>query len=202
VHANANPKAIAPVESSAKPAAGIPEAGPPVLPKPIRIASGTRLDVRLIDAISSETNKDGDGFRATLNSNLEVDGKVVAARGSLVAGKCTGVKSSGRVEGVATLSIALTKIEIAGVSYPLQTDTLKYEAEKTIKEDAKKVGIGAGVGAIIGAIAGGGKGAAIGAAVGGGAGTAAVLVTKGKEVSFGAEERFNFVLKSDLEIKP
>ena len=53
---------------------------------------------------------------------------------------------------------------------------------------------------VIGGIAGGGKGAAIGAAVGGGAGTAGVLLTKGKEVEFPAETKFEFELQKDVTL--
>jgi hypothetical protein len=165
------------------------------------IASGTRLEVRLIDPISAADNKTGDTFRATLDQDLEVDGTVAAPRGSMVKGKLVEVKQSGRVEGRAAMSITLTGIDVGKSSYPIQTNTLAFEAEKSMKDDATKIGIGAGIGAVIGAIAGGGKGAAIGAAIGGGAGTATVLVTKGKDVKFGAEERFSFVLRSNLEIK-
>jgi hypothetical protein len=181
--------------------AEIPVVVPPPQPQPIRIASGTRLEIRLLDALNSSENKSGDVFRGALDHDLSIDGKVVAPKGSVVTGKCVEVQQSGRVEGRAAMSITLTKIMIAGNSYPLQTNTLAFEAEKTIKEDATKVGIGAGLGAIIGAIAGGGKGAAIGAAVGGGAGTATVLATKGKEVKFPPEERFSFVLRGELEIR-
>jgi hypothetical protein len=136
-----------------------------------------------------------------LDQDLEVDGTVVAPRGSMVRGKLVDVKQSGRVEGRAAMSVTLTGIDVGKSTYTLQTNTLAFEAEKSMKEDVTKVGIGAGIGAVIGAIAGGGKGAAIGAAIGGGAGTATVLVTKGKDVKFGAEERFSFVLRSNLEIK-
>jgi hypothetical protein len=178
-----------------------PPPPPPPPPPPIVIASGTRLEVRLIDPISAADNKTGDTFRATLDQDLEVGGTVVAPRGSMVKGKLVEVKQSGRVEGLAAMSITLTGIELGKSSYPIQTNTLAFEAEKSTKGDAAKIGIGAGIGAVIGAIAGGGKGAAIGAAVGGGAGTATVLVTKGKDVKFGAEERFSFILRSNLEIK-
>jgi hypothetical protein len=187
-----------PVEVTATP---VPPTPPPPPPKPIVIASGTRFEIRLIDPINSSSNKSGDTFKATLDQDLEVDGKAVVSKGSVVLGKLISVKQSGRVEGVAALSMTVTEIKAENVSYPIQTNTLSFEAEKTTKQDATKVGIGAGVGAIIGAIAGGGKGAAIGAAVGGGAGAATVLVTKGKEVKFAAEEQFSFVLRNNLEIK-
>lgn len=184
-----------------KPASEAPAAVAPPQPQTIWIPSGTRFEIRLIEPISCAENKSGDAFKATLNQDLEVDWKVVVPRGSMVTGKLMDVRQPGRVEGRAALSMTLTQIIVGKVSYPIQTNTLAFEAEKTTKQDATKVGIGAGIGAIIGAIAGGGKGAAIGAAVGGGAGTATVLATKGKDVKFEAEERFSFVLQSELGIK-
>jgi hypothetical protein len=164
------------------------------------VSSGTSLPVRLSQALDSGKNKTGEKFEATLDQNLVVDGQTVAPRGSVVVGKLAGVEGSGRVEGLAKMSLVLTEIRIGGESYPISTNTLSFEAEKTVKKDAAKVGIGAGIGAAIGAIAGGGKGAAIGAAVGGGAGTATVLATKGKEVAFEPEQKLTFTLKQDLQV--
>ncbi len=215
--APAAPTAAEPVVSTAgeaKPAAVVPPAAkpvteaqpavappPPPAPKTPSVPSGTRLEIRLNEPISSADNKAGDTFRATLDQDLTVDGRIVVPKGSAVKGKILQLKEPGRVEGRAAMSIALTEIEVGQTSYPIQTNTLAFEAEKSIKKDATKIGIGAAAGAIIGAIAGGGKGAAIGAAVGGGAGTATVLATKGDNVKFGTEDKFSFVLRSDLAIK-
>ena len=213
--APAAPKATEPAVTTAgeaKPAAVVPAApkqvteaqpaaAPPPAPKVTWIPSGTRFEIRLEAPISSADNKAGDTFRGTLDQDLEADGKVVVPKGSAVKGKIIDVKQPGRVEGRAAMSIALTEIEVGKTSYPIQTNTLAFEAEKSTKKDATKIGIGAAAGAIIGAIAGGGKGAAIGAAVGGGAGTATVLATKGDQVKFGTEDKFSFVLRSDLGIK-
>ena len=49
------------------------------------------------------------------------------------------------------------------------------------------------MGALLGGIIAGKKGVAVGAAVGGGAGTATVLTTKGKEVEFEPEHKFDFL---------
>jgi len=195
-----------------KPAASVPVTPPPVTeaaaapatpppPKTMSIPSGTRLEIRLLGPIDSSKSTSGDAFKATLDTDLEVEGKVVVPRGSAVVGKVTDVKQPGRVEGRAALSMTLTEIKVGNESYPIKTNTLAFEADPSTKQDATKIGIGAAAGAIIGAIAGGGKGAAIGAAVGGGAGTATVLATKGKDVKFGAEDKFSFVLGSDLGIK-
>jgi hypothetical protein len=161
----------------------------------------TRFEVRLLEPVSSVNNQSGDQFESALAEDIEVDGKVLAPRGSRIIGKLSGVKQSGRVEGRATMSMTLMEIRIGDASYPIRTNTLSFEAEGTQGSDAKKIGIGAGVGALIGAIAGGKKGAAIGAAIGGGAGTATVLATKGKEVEFEEEQLFSFVLGDDVEIE-
>jgi len=193
------PKAQAkPLDRAATP---VSEPAPPPRARTALIPSGTRLEVRLSDPVSSAANQSGDSFEAILDSDLEVDGRVLVPRGSMVMGKLSNIKQSGRVEGRATLSMSLTEVRVKDDSYAIRSNTLAFEAEGTEKKDATKIGIGAGIGAVIGAIAGGGKGAAIGAAVGGGAGTATVLATRGKEVEFATEELFSFTLRNDLQVK-
>jgi hypothetical protein len=178
----------------------IPQPPKPKEPVIVTIPSGTSLHIRLQDPLDSSVNKAGDVFQAILDQDVEVNGKVIAARGSVLQGKLSSVAQSGRVEGRATMALQLIDLTLAGKTYPIQTEILSFEAESTKKKDATKVGIGAGVGAVIGAIAGGGKGAAIGAAVGGGAGTATVLATRGKEIKFDAEHKLSFALSRDLSI--
>ncbi|MBN1570958.1 MAG: hypothetical protein JXA73_24180 [Acidobacteria bacterium] len=169
-------------------------------PKTMVIPGGTSIPVRLEEALDSGVNQTGESFRAMLDKDIEVNGMVVAPRGSTVEGKLTKVVRSGRVEGRAAMSLQLTGLTVGNQTYPLQTEILAFEAESSKKKDATKVGIGAGVGAVIGAIAGGGKGAAIGAAVGAGAGGATVMATRGNEIKFDPEHRFNFVLRSDISV--
>jgi hypothetical protein len=170
-------------------------------PRYATITSGTSIQIRLQEPLDSGVNKTGDTFRAILDRNIEVDGKVVAPRGSILEGKLTSVEQSGRLKGRAAMSLQLDKLIIDNQSYPVQTETLSFEAQSTAKKDATKVGLGAGIGAVIGAIAGGGKGAAIGAAVGGGAGGATVIATRGKELQFEAEHRFAFTLSRDVSVR-
>ncbi len=198
-----------PAEPAPRPAvpsaAGQAAVGAAVTPPPQTqtrwIPSGTTLEVRLLDSLNSSVNKEGDTFQTSLEKDLVVDGRIVVPRGSTILGKVLSVTQPGRVKGRAAMSLALTKLSVGDVSYSIQTNTVSVEAESSTKSDATKVGIGAGLGAIIGAIAGGGKGAAIGAAAGGGAGGAVVLATKGKDVKFDPEQKFNFQLRSDLGIK-
>ena len=41
----------------------------PVLPKPAVISSGTRMNIRLVDGVSSEDNNSGDEFKASLDQD-------------------------------------------------------------------------------------------------------------------------------------
>ena len=170
-------------------------------PSSITIPAGTAIQVRLQDALDSSVNKSGDTFRAILDQDIDVNGNIVASRGSILEGRLSDVAQSGRVEGRAKMTLRLVSLEIGDQSYPLQTNALAFEAESTSKKDAAKVGIGAGIGAVIGAIAGGGKGAAIGAAVGGGAGGATVLATRGNEVKFEPEQKFSFTISEAVSVR-
>jgi len=171
------------------------------IPQTAVIPSGTRLEIRLSESLSSAQNQSGDTFESTLDKDLEVDGRIVAARGSIITGKLSSVHRSGRTKGLAAMSMRLTELLTDDNSYSIRTETLAFEAESTKKKDAVKIGVGPGIGAVVGAIAGGGKGSAIGAAIGGGAGTATVLATRGEELEFAAEQLLHFILAEDLEVR-
>lgn len=165
------------------------------------VPAGTELRVRLAHSLSSATNQSGDEFEAILDHDLVVDDRVVAPRGSPLTGRLSDVVSSGKVKGRAKMTLNFTTLQVSDTPYVIESDPISVEAEETVKEDAVKVGIGAGIGAVVGAIAGGKKGAAVGGAIGGGGGAAAVLLTKGNEVEFEAEQDFQFQLVQDLEIQ-
>ena len=164
------------------------------------IPAGSRVRVRLQQAISTEKNSPGDPFVATLDEPLMVNGKMLAPRGSQVEGLLTDVTDSGRVEGRASLTMVLRTLEVGGKQYDLETQPLTLVAQSTKKKDAKVIAGSAAAGAVIGAIAGGGKGAAVGAGIGGGSGTGYVLATKGDPVAYGPETRFTFSLAGPLDL--
>jgi hypothetical protein len=178
-----------------------PPPPPPPPPTTAVVPGGTVLEVRLQESLSTKTNQAGESFEMQLEEDLIVDGKLLAPEASRVIGRLTHVKKSGKVEGLAQLGMDLQKIVVGDEEYSLKSNILSYEAEGTVKEDAKKIGIATGVGALIGAIAGGKKGAAVGTAVGAGAGTGAVLATSGEEVEFGIEQLFRFELERDVQMK-
>ncbi|HWR35517.1 MAG TPA: hypothetical protein VN622_06570 [Clostridia bacterium] len=145
------------------------------------IPSGTQLDVRLIDSLSSETANAGDTFRGTLQSPVVVNGTTVFPKGADVAGTVVSAKRSGRLSGPGVLELALTRVEYGSVAASVNVEPLLLKGESHTKSNTTKIGGGAAAGAIIGAITGGGKGAAVGAAVGAAAGTGAAAATGKRE---------------------
>lgn len=151
--------------------------------------------------ISSESASVDQTFTGTLDQPIVHEDLIIAERGSKVEGRVVQVVDSGRVKGLASLAIQLTKISTSdGQTVPVQTQTFTMTAEKSGKGDVAKVGIATGIGAALGAIFGGGKGAAIGAGVGAGAGTGTVLTSKGKPAEIPSETRINFRLESPLTL--
>jgi hypothetical protein len=178
-----------------------PPAPPPAEPNSVTIPVGTTFQVRIGETLSTERNKDGDAFVATLDQPLVVDGFVIAERGARVRGRVVQALRSGRVEGLAKLSVQLTEVNTSdGQRLKVDTSPFERQAPTTHKADAAKIGGGAALGAIIGAIAGGGKGAAIGAGVGGAAGTGGVMMTRGKPAEIPVETRVAFRLKNPVTI--
>ena len=160
------------------------------------LSSGTLLNVRLAESLSSDRVQAGDAFSATLDQPLVVEGFVIAERGARVHGKVISAEKAGRTKGLAQLSLQLTQLNTAdGQKIPIQTEALVREGPKSVGNDAAKVGVAAGLGAAIGAIFGGGRGAAIGAGAGGAAGAGTVMTTRGKPAVLPVETRLSFRLK-------
>jgi hypothetical protein len=164
----------------------------------MQVPAGTRLVVRMIDSVNSKNNRVGDTFSASLEEPLDVNGTVVAPRGTRVYGKLEEVKSAGKIKGKSELRLALTGIEINGATHSIVTGSYDVHGKSRGKNTAKKVGIGAAIGGAIGAIAGGGKGAAIGAGVGAGAGTAAQVLTHGQQVDVPSETVLDFTIEQPV----
>lgn len=180
-----------------------PQPPPPPPPEPhkVTIPVGTLLNARLVEGLSTERNHVGDGFSATLDQPLVVDGFVLAERGSRLQGKVVDVKESGRVKGVGQIGIALTSLHTAdGQNIPIQTDTFTKAAASSTKQDVERGAAATGIGAVIGAIAGGGKGAAIGAGIGAAAGVGGAVATRGKPATLATETRLQFRIAQPVTV--
>jgi uncharacterized protein YcfJ len=195
------PAPVAAPEPAAEPVAPPPPPPPPAPPARVTVKAGTLLPVRLVEALSSDRNAVGDLFTATLDQALVVEGFVIAERGAGVEGRVVASDKGGRVKGVASLVIELTRLNTAdGQRIAIQTDSFEHHAPTSHGEDVRRAGTAAVVGAAIGAMAGGGKGAGIGAAAGGAAGAGVVLATRGDSAKLASETRIRFRLREPVTI--
>lgn len=167
-------------------------------PTTVTVPAGTSILITMIDSVDSSRNKAGDRFRASLDSDLVVNGILVAPKGADVYGRLVEVREAGRLTGRSELGLELTDILIEQELQAILTGEYEVAGEGRGGDTARKVGIGAAAGAAIGAIAGGGKGAAIGAGIGAGAGTAIQVMTRGEEVRVPSETRLEFRLRADF----
>jgi hypothetical protein len=187
-----------PITAALPPMPMAPPPPPPPPPKTIMIPEGTSFRVRLLDSIDAAKNHAGDTFRATLDENMIVDGAVIANRGSSVVGRLVEDKQSGRVSGVASITLTVERLTTIGGEQTVSSDVVKKDAPSSKGKDAATVGTLTALGAIIGAVAGHGKGAAIGAGAGAGAGAIDVLTTKGKDLKLGRETLLIFRLNTPV----
>jgi hypothetical protein len=167
---------------------------------PIAVPVGQTLLIRMIDGVDSKKNNVGDVFHASLETDLTVNGFLVARKGADVYGKLAYAKEAGHFSGSAELELELTRIVVGGADYPLVSDDYTLKGKGRGGDTAKKVGGGAVLGAIIGGIAGGGAGAAIGAGAGGAVGAGVQVFTRGKEVKVPSETLLEFKLQAPATI--
>ena len=161
----------------------------------VTIPAGQSILVRMIDGVDSSKNHVGDIFHASLETDLTVNGTLVARKGTDVYGRLAEAKEAGHMAGSSELQLELTRMVIDGHDYPVVSSDYTLQGKGRGKNTAEKVGGGAALGAIIGAIAGGGKGAAIGAGVGAGAGGAVQVLTRGQQVKIPSETLLEFRLQ-------
>ena len=67
--------------------------------KTITVPAGTRVLIRMVDAIDSSKQKAGFKFTATLETNMQAVDVVVAPRGTTVYGQLASASSAGRMSG-------------------------------------------------------------------------------------------------------
>jgi len=166
------------------------------------LPAGQPMMVRMIDGVDSSKNHVGDIFHASLETDLNVNGVLVARRGSDVYGRLASSDEGGKFSGKSELQLELTRLVIDGKDFPLISSDYNVQGKSRGADSAKKVGGGAVLGAIIGGIAAGGKGAAIGAAAGGGAGAGVQILTKGQQVKVPSETLLEFRLQQPVTVTP
>jgi len=191
---------------NAPPPAGPPQYQPAPAPPPpgqsagLTIPADTRVTIRMIDSVDSETARLGQTFRASLDEPIMVNGQLVAPRGADVLTKLVQDQKSGKIQGRTALTLALANISINGQRVDVTSTDVTEQSGSQGAKSAKVIGGTAALGTIIGAIAGGGKGAAIGAVSGAGAGGAVQVLTSGQKVKIPSETRLTFRLQNPVQL--
>jgi hypothetical protein len=163
------------------------------------IPAGTAVSVRTVDAVDSQYDQEGKVYRASLSSDLVIDGQVIARKNDPAQIRLRGLSQSGKVSGSAEVTLELYTITVNGKPVNVVSGDVTQDSAGKGKKTARNAGIGAVAGGIIGAIAGGGKGAAIGAASGGALGTGASVLTKGEKVRIPSETLLRFTISQNAK---
>src|SRR5712664_4580132 len=141
--ANASPSMAEAAKSAVKKA---------IEPKPLVVPADTVIAVVLDQTISSKASKSGDKFTATVESPIEIEGKVAIPKGARAEGVVNEAKAAGRFKGGAALSLTLTSVTVNGKDHEIQTSGATMSSKGKGKRTAVMVGGGAAGGAAIGAL--------------------------------------------------
>jgi hypothetical protein len=161
---------------------------------PVTVPEETAIHVTLDQGISSNQNRPGDHFEATISEPVVLNDKTVIPQGTPVEGIVVDARPSGHLMGRAHLQLALESMQLDGKTYDLRTSSSYRRGGDHKKRNWALIGGGAGGGALIGAAAAGGKGALIGGPIGAGAGTAVAYFTGKKDIHLRPETPLDFRL--------
>jgi len=165
---------------------------------PVTVPEETAIHVTLDQGISSNQNRPGDHFEATISEPVVLNDKTVIPQGTPVEGIVVDARPSGHLMGRAHLQLALESMQLNGKTYNLRTSSSYRRGGDHKKRNWAWIGGGAGGGALIGAAAAGGKGALIGGPIGAGAGTAVAYFTGKKDIHLRPETRLEFRLNQPV----
>lgn len=161
---------------------------------PVTLPVGTPIAVRLNYPLSTEHDRAGTRFSATLAEPIRVDGHFEIPRGTQCHGTVVKSERSGHLKGKADMALRLDSIDAYGRSQTVVTIASNFRGKGKKGHNLKWIGGGTAGGTIIGALAGGGTGALIGAGVGAAGGTAGAAASSKRDLTLAAETPLTFTL--------
>jgi hypothetical protein len=166
----------------------------------IEAPSGTKIRIRMIDAVDSGLNHAGQLFRASLDEPVHVNDAEVIPAGAEVTVRLIAATQAEPGGSAPELRLKLVKIVVHGNPCTLVAE--EYSTKGTSR--GKMIGEAAAIGGVllggVGAAAGGADGAIAGGAVGAGAGATVGSAIKQKQVSIPSETKLEFTLEMPLRI--
>jgi len=182
----------------------------PAMPLHLTIPAGTWINLRVDQQLSSDHNRPGDAWSATLTQPVIVNGRVVAQPGQMVGGVVVEAEKAGRAKGTSRLGLDLNELTLAdGRQIPVKSRLMEFRGPTSWGRDAVGVGTTVATGAAIGGAVNGGVGAGVGAAAGVVASTVGVLLTRGKPtvvypettMTFRLEAPFTFAIDNEASLR-
>lgn len=143
------------------------------------IPAGSELDVRLSNALTSDTAKVEDAVEATTVVDLFRGQDLIVPAGSRLTGYVSSVERASRTDRQGKLTVQFTRLIVNGRNYDARAHVTQALESDGLKGELPGIAAGSGIGAIIGGILGGTKGAIAGILIGGGG---VVAATEGKDV--------------------
>jgi hypothetical protein len=162
----------------------------------VTVPTGTRMRVRMIDPVDSETNRASDRFRGELDVDFMAGDVLVAPQGTTVYGRLLTAESAGSRSG-GELELDITEILIDGTLHSLMTSSKQVQGAEG-SSAGSTAARGAGAGGVAGGVlgAGVGFGARAGAVVGGISGAKA----RGESVKVPAGAIVDFTLDHPVSL--
>jgi type IV secretion system protein VirB10 len=165
----------------------------------VEIPAGTKVALRLKQAISTKTAREGDAVYAETTFPIAIDDRILIPVGTYVQGKISHIQRGGHIKGRAELLIHFTSmiypsgytVMLPGAleNVPGAEHATMKDSEGTIRQDSdtgkkvETVAKTAGTGAAIGGLGTGTwKGAGIGGGIGAGVGAAIGMLSRGGDV--------------------
>lgn len=176
----------------------------------IIIPRDTELIIEIDGKIDTEKSSVGDKFTARIVSPHEIDG-------AIIEGRIERITKPGRIKRRAEMLLSFDRIVISDERWanfsavltevlPVKGDNVKMVdnegtavGQRTLKQDAIKVGASTGAGLGIGAITAGPVGAAVGAGVGAAFGVGAVVIERGKHIHLNRNQQLR--IRTSYEVK-
>ncbi len=199
--ANAASTAPAGPANAANPAS-VASAPAPAPQPALILPRGTRLQVRLNQTIDVKHSESGDRFSGVLAEPVVEGNSVAVPSGSAASGEVLVAHKRGKFKGKSVLALTLTRLDVNGTPYRIDTSNLARTKKGKGKRSAAFIGGGAGMGMLIGGLATGGVGLLVGGLAGGGAGALGAAFTGNRDLSIPAESVVTFRLQDALTLAP
>lgn len=196
-------------QSTAGPVAGVEPARAPespanvaATPARVEIPEGTKIELLLVESVSSQSSQVGESVEAKLAAPIRVDGEIAVPSGTRVVGRVSDAKPLAKIGGQARLAIDFESLEVAPEPVGIAAFWAR-EGKSETGRDSATIAAGAAIGTVLGNQAKkNDRGKVIGAIVGAGVGTAVAAATPGEAIELPAGARLELTLRQAVVVSP